>query len=222
MQKIVHVQTLPNLHHSYVLDGKSNFAQLGIQHTSGLLHMSTQSSPTLQTQWNLISCNMTALPPVLSNSKILPPPLSHCNFIPPQKNSAHFLKMLLLHYFLKYFLDAIKNCEKQLLALSRLSVHPSVFMEQLRSQRTDSHEILYPSILQNSVTKIQVSFKAHNNNKYFIHEEQYTFLIIITQFILRMRNVSDKSCRENQNTHIMFNNYFSKIVQFMRQCGKIL
>ena len=25
-----------------------------------------------------------------------------------------------------------------------------------------------------------------------------------------MRNVSEKSCRENQNTHFVFNNYFSK------------
>jgi hypothetical protein len=25
-----------------------------------------------------------------------------------------------------------------------------------------------------------------------------------------MRNFSDKSCRENQNTHFMFNNFFSE------------
>jgi hypothetical protein len=25
-----------------------------------------------------------------------------------------------------------------------------------------------------------------------------------------MRNVSNKSCRENRNTHFMFNNFFSK------------
>jgi len=31
-----------------------------------------------------------------------------------------------------------------------------------------------------------------------------------------MRNVSDKGCRENQNTHYMFNNIFPKIVPFMR------
>ena len=36
-----------------------------------------------------------------------------------------------------------------------------------------------------------------------------------------MRNVLDKRCRENQNTHFMFNNGFSKIVPFMRQCRKI-
>jgi len=36
-----------------------------------------------------------------------------------------------------------------------------------------------------------------------------------------MRNVSDKSCRENQNTHFVFSNFFSKLVRFMRWCGKI-
>jgi len=31
-----------------------------------------------------------------------------------------------------------------------------------------------------------------------------------------MRNISDKSCKENQKTHFMFNNLFLKIVPFMR------
>jgi len=31
-----------------------------------------------------------------------------------------------------------------------------------------------------------------------------------------MRNVSNKNCRENQNTHFVFNNIFSKIRPFMR------
>jgi hypothetical protein len=34
-----------------------------------------------------------------------------------------------------------------------------------------------------------------------------------------MRNVRDKR-RENQNTHFVFNNFFSEIVPFMRKCGK--
>jgi hypothetical protein len=40
-----------------------------------------------------------------------------------------------------------------------------------------------------------------------------------------MRNRSDKSCRENQNTHFRFNTsffFFSKIVLFVRWCGKTL
>ena len=41
-----------------------------------------------------------------------------------------------------------------------------------------------------------------------VHEDQYTFLIISRSVLLRMRNVSDKSCTENQNTHFVFNNFF--------------
>jgi len=37
-----------------------------------------------------------------------------------------------------------------------------------------------------------------------------------------MKNISDKRCGETRNTHFMLNNFFSKIVQFMRQCGKSL
>jgi hypothetical protein len=41
-------------------------------------------------------------------------------------------------------------------------------------------------------------------------EDQFTFLYRICSVRLRMRNVSDKSCVENQNTHFVFSNYFSK------------
>jgi hypothetical protein len=36
-----------------------------------------------------------------------------------------------------------------------------------------------------------------------------------------MRNVSDKSCRENQNIHFMFKDHFLEIKPFMGKCGKI-
>jgi len=41
-----------------------------------------------------------------------------------------------------------------------------------------------------------------------LHEDQYTFMIISRLVLLRMRNVSDKSCRENQNTDFVFRNVF--------------
>jgi len=44
------------------------------------------------------------------------------------------------------------------------------------------------------------------------------FLLFLTQFFFRMRNVSDKSCKENQNIHFCFNNVFTKIRPFMRLC----
>jgi hypothetical protein len=42
-----------------------------------------------------------------------------------------------------------------------------------------------------------------------LHKDQFTFVIISCSLLLRMKNVSDKSCKENQNMHIMFNNYFN-------------
>jgi len=41
-------------------------------------------------------------------------------------------------------------------------------------------------------------------------EDQYTFMIISGLVLLRMRNVSDKSCKEFQNTHFIFSNFFFK------------
>jgi hypothetical protein len=41
-----------------------------------------------------------------------------------------------------------------------------------------------------------------------LHEDQYTFLIISRSILLRMRNVSDKSCKGNQNKHCVFNNSY--------------
>jgi hypothetical protein len=47
-----------------------------------------------------------------------------------------------------------------------------------------------------------------------------TFMVTSRWILLRMRNVSEKYHRENQNTHIMFNFLFPKIMLFMRYCGK--
>jgi hypothetical protein len=52
--------------------------------------------------------------------------------------------------------------------------------------------------------------------------EQCTFLIICRSVLLIMRNVSDKRCREHQNTHFIFDNLFSKIVPFMRMWKNIV
>jgi hypothetical protein len=38
--------------------------------------------------------------------------------------------------------------------------------------------------------------------------------------LLRIRNVSDKSCRENQNTHFMFSHFFPKIVPLNEKMWK--
>jgi len=41
-----------------------------------------------------------------------------------------------------------------------------------------------------------------------LQEDQCTYMIISHSLLLRMRNILPKNCRENQNTHFMFNNFF--------------
>ena len=37
-------------------------------------------------------------------------------------------------------------------------------------------------------------------------------MIISRSVLIKMKNVSDKSCSENQNTHFMSNNFFNRVV----------
>jgi hypothetical protein len=55
--------------------------------------------------------------------------------------------------------------------------------------------------------EIQVSAKSDTNTGTLL-EELCTFMIISRWILLGMRDVSNKSCRENQNTHFMLNNFF--------------
>ena len=78
-----------------------------------------------------------------------------------------------------------------------MSFHPSVRMELLGSQGTEFHEMF---IFRQYVKKFQVLLKS-DKKKGTLYEDQYTFIKILSRLIpLRMRNVSDKCCRENQNT----------------------
>jgi hypothetical protein len=61
--------------------------------------------------------------------------------------------------------------------------------------------------LENISKKIQASLKSGKNNG-TLHEDQYRFLIISHSVLFRMRNVSEKNCRENRNNSFMFSNFF--------------
>lgn len=64
--------TLPNLHSSYILEGR---AVVGFQRTRGQLHMYVQGSLMSVLQyWNPIGHSMTTPPPLLSPSSIFLPP----------------------------------------------------------------------------------------------------------------------------------------------------
>ena len=64
-----------------------------------------------------------------------------------------------------------------------------------------------PRFVKKSIYRAAVSQRLRNTS---LHEDKYTFWIIPRSALLRMRTVSDKSCRENQNTYFMFDNFFSE------------
>ena len=54
-------------------------------------------------------------------------------------------------------------------------------------------------------------------------ENVFTFVTISGWIGIRMRNVSHKSCRENQNTYFMFNNFSRKLCHLwdnVEKCGE--
>jgi hypothetical protein len=72
-------------------------------------------------------------------------------------------------------------------------------VEELGFHWTDCHEIPYSRIFRKSVDKIQGSLSLTRITGTLL-EDHYTFLITSRSVLLRMRNVPDKSCGENQNT----------------------
>jgi len=122
-----------------------------------------------------------------------------------------------------------KICEKLLLAslLSvRLSAHlassvcPSVCLPGCQSGRNNSAQTGRSFIKFDIVAffeNLSRKYKFHFNLTRItgtLHDVKVIFIVISRSVILRVRNVSDKSCRENQNTNVMLNKFFSKIVRF--------
>jgi hypothetical protein len=96
-----------------------------------------------------------------------------------------------------------------------LSIRPSARMEQLGSHWTDFHEIRYLGIFQIPLERFQDLLKS-GKKAGTLHQDRYKFLIIRRLILLRMRNISDKCCRENRNTHFMFNLFFFENRAFFR------
>ena len=119
-----------------------------------------------------------------------------------------------IHNVKAIFYGCSEKCEKWLLALSCLSVHP------YGTTWLPLDKFLWNLIFKylSTISQGDSSFiKNLARIKFTSHEEQCTFFSISRSFLLRMKNVSGKSCRENQNTHFLFNNFFfSKIVSFMK------
>jgi hypothetical protein len=92
------------------------------------------------------------------------------------------------------------------------SVCPSLRMEQFNSQSTAFH------IFRNSFEGIEIWLRFYTSIVYFAWRPTRTFMTS-RLILLIMRNVSDISCRENQNTPF-FKFFFPKIVPCRRICVK--
>ena len=90
-----------------------------------------------------------------------------------------------------------QNCEKRLIASTRLSVCLSVRTEQLGSHWTDFYEILYFSVSREAVVKIQVSFKSNKDNRYIFDH--------ISLIFLRIKKKFHTNAVETIKTHFIFN-----------------
>ena len=83
---------------------------------------------------------------------------------------------------------------------------PFVRVEQLGSHSTSFHEIWYLSIFPNCFEKFEILLKLMKITG-TLHMYQYTFKTVFTWIVFRMRNISDKSRRENKNTYFLFSNF---------------
>jgi hypothetical protein len=101
-------------------------------------------------------------------------------------------------------------CEKELLASLCLLVRPSVRLEQLGSSWMDFNETWYLRVfffLENMLMKVKFLSNPTRITGPF-HEDVFTFITISSWILLIMRNISNKSCRENQNTILCSMSFF--------------
>jgi hypothetical protein len=103
-----------------------------------------------------------------------------------------------------------------------LPLRRSVCMEQFGSHWTDFHEIRYLNVFRKYVEKIEVLLKYVKNNGYFTWRPIYIYIYIYIyrSNLLWIKNISDKICRENHNTHLAFSSFFPKMAPCIRCCGK--
>ena len=65
-------------------------------------------------------------------------------------------------------------------------------------------------------------FPSNTRKTGTLHEYLRAFLIISFRILLRMRYVSGKSCRENQNTHTVFNTFSENRVVYEITCKNMI
>ena len=121
--------------------------------------------------------------------------------------SAHYSTTLRECNAVLFFWERSRNWEQRPLASSRFNEiwHPKIFRKKKKSRKFRFHQ-----------NRTRIVGTLH-----FARRPIQTFLIISRSILLRMRNVSDKSCRENQNTHFVFSNFSFFFRKLCRLCDNV-
>ena len=125
-----------------------------------------------------------------------------------------------LHSKIKFLCTCNRNNAKNAYLLLRVCLSVCLSVTPYKWNNSVPHEGFSNNLTFEYFSKsLSKKFKFHYNLTRImdtLHEHQCTFLIISRLFFLRMRNISDKSCTENQNTLFIFSIFFPKIVPFLR------
>jgi hypothetical protein len=105
-----------------------------------------------------------------------------------------------------------RNCDKRLVALSCLSGCNKLATSLMKFYTWD--------FSQKSIEKSQVSLKSETKNYGYLTWRCVNIYDNVSPIFLRRRNVSNKSFKENQNTHLMFSNFFRKLCRLWDNVGK--
>ena len=122
----------------------------------------------------------------------------------------HFMKGFLI-------LGACTQFQHTIISFIMLAIQK----EQIGSDCTIIHVLLHSKIFGKSIEKIQDLYNIATITSTLREDVCTSFMTTPNIILLRMRNISDKSCRENKNTYFTFHNFFPKIVPFERYCWKM-
>jgi hypothetical protein len=104
-----------------------------------------------------------------------------------------------------HFLGAFEKLRKETIRFV-MSVRLSAWNNSVPTRR-----ILIKFDIWWCFVNMPIKSKLHWNRtsiKGTLHEDLYAFFIISRSFLLRMKNIWNKSCRETRNAHFVFNNFF--------------
>ena len=98
-------------------------------------------------------------------------------------------------------------------AFAKLWIATTSLLMSVRMEKSDSHWTyflwnLLLNVFWKTVEKIQDPSSKRNKNKAYFERRPIHIFDHISPIFFRMRNVSDKICTENQNTHFVFSNFF--------------